>query len=242
MDGWMDGVLWFITNHLCSLSRCRSWSSTPSSLPRAQTGTTLGIHDDPHDANAGTCCLADRPEHHRSRRPRDYLSCWRGREAVGAQLGGDRNRRFGARGRTRGRDRRGNRGGESSAPPVLLAVQGGSQLGVTAGGAQQRWETGRRHLLQMWNIKWMCEANNGRRQKILSHVFFPINQCDFIPFKSCKSCEKIHTRVKFSVQSMFFLFFFFVKRIVICWVSTQSHSISVKVPFVVFVDSYWLQQ
>ena len=114
-----------------SLCRCCSWSNAPAAFSGAPTGATLGILDDSHNANAGPRGLTHRPEHYGS--PRDYLSCWRG---LNIKL--TLRTRPGAWGRTRGRDGCWNRRGESSSSSVLLAVQSGGQLGVTARRSQQR--------------------------------------------------------------------------------------------------------
>lgn len=127
------------TNPSLPLHRWRSWLSPAPALPSAQTGTTPGTPDRSHyHANAGTCGpITHSPELPGGPGPRVYLSCRRRRESSQNKL--LLRSRPRAWGRTRGWDRRGNGGGESSPSSVLLAVQSGRQLCVTAGGSQQRW-------------------------------------------------------------------------------------------------------
>lgn len=131
IDDW--SLFLFKTDHLFSLCRCCQCSTL---IPCTKSGTTPGTFDDPYDANAGHCCFTDSPKHHGIHGPRGSLSCWRGREATRAQL--TLRTRPGAWGWTRGRERHRNRGGESAAPSLLLAVQSGCQLGIAAGSSQQR--------------------------------------------------------------------------------------------------------
>lgn len=81
---------------------------------------------------AVSCFLAQRPECHSSARDQP---CGSGRReaAAKARLSLGTGRR--PRGRTG--DGRGDGGREGSPPPLLLALQSGGQLSVTAGGAQQ---------------------------------------------------------------------------------------------------------
>lgn len=127
--------VWILTVSVSNWSLCRCCRCS-TLIPSTKSGTTPCTFDDPYDANADHCCFTDISEHHGIHGPRGPLSCWRGREATRAQL--TLRTRPGARGRTRGRERHRNRGGESAAPSLLLAVQSGCQLGITAGSSQQR--------------------------------------------------------------------------------------------------------
>ena len=140
-----------------SLSRYPPWGRAPPAVPRAQDGPALG---DPHDAGAGARPrargLADSPEQRGSSSPGVYLSCRGGRLALGT--------RPGARGRTRGGDGPGVGAGEGSTPPLLLAVQGGRQLGVAAGRSQQRWESvgQRQRQIVRLSVHLVKETNDDR--------------------------------------------------------------------------------